>query len=64
MVVPAAIGGQDRIETLGIEIEQIDLVAGFRLPGQGFLADGGMKAVVERMAIDIKHAHRQPFNCA
>src|ERR1700722_19629320 len=59
VVVAATLGGQNRIETLGIEIEQVDLMTGLRKSGQGLFSDRGVKAVVERMAIDIQHAHRQ-----
>ena len=57
MVVAAALGGQNRIETLGIEIKQVDLVARFRKSGQGLFSDRSVKAVVERMAINIENAH-------
>jgi hypothetical protein len=58
VIIAAALGGQDGIETLGIEIEQIDLMAGFRKSGESLLSDGGVKTVVKWMAVDIQHAHR------
>ena len=57
MVIAAALRRQHGIETLGIEIEQVDLMACLLQPSQRLLANGGVKAVVERMAIDIQHAH-------
>ncbi len=57
MVVAAPLRCQHWIKTFGIEIEQVDRMSRFLQSGQRFFANGGMKTIVKRMAIDIQHEH-------
>src|SRR5579859_542446 len=59
VIIPTALCRKYRIEILGIEIEQIDRMTSLRKASQRLFPDSGVKTVVERMAIDIEHAHRQ-----
>src|SRR4030081_3291936 len=54
---PGPFGGENGIKTLRIEVEQIRRVPRLLQSCQCFSADRGMEAVVERMAIDVQHAH-------
>jgi hypothetical protein len=61
MVIAAPFGREYGIKAFGIEIKQVDRMPRLLQGGQRLLADRGMKAVVQRMAIDIQHAHPRAF---
>ena len=61
VIAPPRLFGEHGIEQFGVEVEQIDLVAGRLEPLESRRADRAVEALPERMAIDVKNAHAGCF---
>src|SRR5436853_7320497 len=53
MIVAALLLAHHGIEVLGVEIAEVDRVVGFLEAGEGFVADRGMEALGQGMAVDV-----------
>ena len=57
VIVLARVGPQNRVEALRVEIEQVNLVPGRLQARQRLVANGRVKTVHQRMAIQIQYPH-------
>jgi hypothetical protein len=57
VVMPPALLRQDGVEAFGVEIEQVDLMAGFFQPGERSDANPRVKALGQRVAIEVENPH-------
>jgi hypothetical protein len=54
------VGVEVRIETVGVQVEQIDVVAGAAERGDGAVAQGRCEAALDRMGVHDERPHSAP----
>jgi hypothetical protein len=57
VIAPSFVGSHHRIEALRVKIAEIDLMASFGEPFQRRSPDRGMKALGQRVAIEVEDLH-------
>ncbi len=63
MILAAHLGREDGLETLGIEVAEIDLMPVRAQGRDARIADCRVETLFQRMAIEIENSHALRFSC-